>query len=390
MQRESVFVGWWVAALVACGGSDSNVAALGTEGDAVPGGEAGTSSVMSEVANPPSTAGAGDAPVDEGRSDEGAPSNVDVGMLEGTTPDAETTAPAGTEPEPPPASETPETPASETPAPETPETDPPSDTPRARCVGITDPNFDLDVERPRGDPAPRDAASPALFIVGDSTVKNHNVQQEGWGDLLGGCFDAARFQVINWAREGRSTRSFIEEGLWAKVLAQVLPGDFVMVQFGHNDQSTLDTRGTIPGTGEDVQSVVNSTSGVASDVHTYGYYLRQYARDARAASAHLIFVTPVPRNYWTSETLMNNTVMAGYVGWMQEVALSEQLPSIDLNAAIVDLYTSMGKTAVSAYFTSGDNTHTNVLGATESAQAVLAGVQALSDPTLAGFLLPLF
>jgi lysophospholipase L1-like esterase len=159
-----------------------------------------------------------------------------------------------------------------------------------------------------------------------------------------------------------------------------------MVQFGHNDQSPLDTRGTLPGTGEESQAVVSTTTGLSVDVHTYGYYLRQYARDASAKSAHLIYVTPVPRNYWTSETAMNNTVMAGYVDWMQEVAASEQLPLLDLNASIVSLYTSMGRTAVSAYFTSGDNTHTNLLGATRSAEAVLDGVRTLAGSDLQSFL----
>jgi lysophospholipase L1-like esterase len=260
--------------------------------------------------------------------------------------------------------------------------------PAGECVGVSDPNFDLDVERPRGDPPARDAARRALFIVGDSTVKNHNIQQEGWGDLLDRCFDDTSFQLINWAREGRSTRSFIEEGLWAKVLGQMRAGDYVMVQFGHNDQSTLDTRGTIPGAGEEVQTVVNTTTGLSGDVHTYGFYLREYARDVRAKAGNLIFVTPVPRNYWTSETVMNNTVMAGYVGWMKEVAASEQAPLLDLNTSVVNAYTALGRTATSAFFTSGDNTHTNLLGASRIAQAVLVGVRELPGSDLANLLRP--
>jgi rhamnogalacturonan acetylesterase len=254
------------------------------------------------------------------------------------------------------------------------------------CIGVSDPNFNLDVERPRADPPARQAALPALFLVGDSTVKNHNVQQEGWGDLLDACFDGSRLQIINWAREGRSTRSFIEDGIWTKVLAQLTPNDYVMVQFGHNDQSTTDTRGTLPGTGEESQAVVSTTTMLSVDVHTYGFYLRQYADDVRPTGAHLIYVTPVPRNYWTSETVMNNSQMAQYVGWMKEVAASEQLPLLDLNSAVVDIYTALGRTATSAFFTSGDNTHTNVLGASRVAGAVLAGVSTLTGSDLAQFL----
>jgi rhamnogalacturonan acetylesterase len=254
------------------------------------------------------------------------------------------------------------------------------------CIGVSDPNFNLDVERPRGDPPARNAALPALFLVGDSTVKNHNVQQEGWGDLLDSCFDGSRMQVINWAREGRSTRSFIEDGIWAKVLSQLTPADYVMVQFGHNDQSTLDTRGTLPGTGEEFQAVVSSTTMLSVDVHSYGFYLRQYADDIRPTGAHLIYVTPVPRNYWTSETVMNNSQMAQYVGWMKDVAESEQLPLLDLNTAVVDIYTALGRTAASAFFTSGDNTHTNLMGASRVAGAVLDAVGTLRGSDLAQFL----
>jgi len=254
------------------------------------------------------------------------------------------------------------------------------------CIGVSDPSFNLDVERPRGDPPARNAALPALFLVGDSTVKNHNVQQEGWGDLLDACFDGSRLQIINWAREGRSTRSFIEDGIWAKVLAQLTPADYVMVQFGHNDQSTTDTRGTLPGTGEEFQAVVSTTTMLSVDVHTYGFYLQKYAADVRPTGAHLIYVTPVPRNYWTSETVMNNSQMAQYVGWMKEVATSAQLPLLDLNTAVVDAYTALGRTATNAFFTSGDNTHTNVLGASRVAGAVLAGVRTLAGSDLRQFL----
>jgi len=100
-----------------------------------------------------------------------------------------------------------------------------------------------------------------------------------------------------------------------------------------------------------------------------------------------MYVTPVPRNYWSNETVMNNTVMADYVAWMKEVAANEQLPVLDLNGAIVSLYTGMGRTATSAYFTSGDNTHTNVLGATRSAEAVLGALGGLSGSDLGSFLL---
>ena len=115
------------------------------------------------------------------------------------------------------------------------------------------------VSEPRTDPV-RDPARRAVFVVGDSTVKNHG-PGEGWGDYLTPYFDGRRIQVLNWAMGGRSSRSFIEEGRWQRVLAQLQPDDFVLIQFGHNDQRELTTdRGTIPEIGEASQEVLNETT----------------------------------------------------------------------------------------------------------------------------------
>ena len=79
---------------------------------------------------------------------------------------------------------------------------------------------------------------PVLYIVGDSTVHNpqKKLNQCGWGDVIDAGFDLSKIEVKNVARGGRSSRSFIEEGLWEKeVLNHLKSGDFVFVQFGHND-----------------------------------------------------------------------------------------------------------------------------------------------------------
>ena len=245
------------------------------------------------------------------------------------------------------------------------------------CVGIDDPDFDLDVERDRVDPPFRDPDLPALFIVGDSTVRNRNVQQVGWGDLVGSCFDQSELQVANWAREGRSARSFIEESLWRVILLQLQAGDYVLVQFAHNDQSPVTTRGSLPGVGDETQLVVNADTGLEGEVRTYGSYLRQYAEDVAAAGAQLVFVTPVPRNYWLSETETDNSVMAQYVEWMQQVAEEEGVPVIDLNGALIDRYTELGRATVRFFFTSGDDTHTNLVGASWAASFATQGLQDL-------------
>src|SRR5213593_1447638 len=86
---------------------------------------------------------------------------------------------------------------------------------------------------------PAAAQPPTLFIIGDSTVNNGTKGQQGWGTPLAGLFDPARIKVENRARGGRSSRTFLTEGLWDRVVASLKPGDFVLMQFGHNDGGPL-------------------------------------------------------------------------------------------------------------------------------------------------------
>src|SRR4051794_13793202 len=96
---------------------------------------------------------------------------------------------------------------------------------------------------------------PVLYIIGDSTVKNGSGTGAdklwGWGSFLAEYFDTTRIDVQNHAIGGRSSRTFITDGRWDKILGTLKAGDFVIMQFGHNDGSPLDdtarARGTIKG-----------------------------------------------------------------------------------------------------------------------------------------------
>src|SRR5215471_12196581 len=85
---------------------------------------------------------------------------------------------------------------------------------------------------------------PTLYLIGDSTVRNERGDgangQWGWGDLLDRYFDLDRIDVVNRALGGRSSRTFVTGGQWGQVLAALKPGDFVLMQFGHNDAGPLD------------------------------------------------------------------------------------------------------------------------------------------------------
>src|SRR5690349_17881173 len=88
-------------------------------------------------------------------------------------------------------------------------------------------------------PAPRDAALPTLFHIGDSTVRNGSGAgangEWGWGDLTAAYLDTTRINVVNCALGGRSSRTFLTGGNWDRVLPNLKPGDVVLMQFGHND-----------------------------------------------------------------------------------------------------------------------------------------------------------
>jgi lysophospholipase L1-like esterase len=92
---------------------------------------------------------------------------------------------------------------------------------------------------------------PTLWIIGDSTVKNSADGQLGWGDPIKDFFDVTRIRVENRARGGRSSRTFQTEGLWDQVVAELKPGDYVLMQFGHNDGGPINdesrARGSLPG-----------------------------------------------------------------------------------------------------------------------------------------------
>src|SRR5262245_63098094 len=87
--------------------------------------------------------------------------------------------------------------------------------------------------------ARENAKTPTLFLIGYSTMRNGAGdganKQWGWGEPIAAYFDLAKITVLNRARGGRSSRTFLTEGLWDQVLSAMRPGDFVLIQFGHND-----------------------------------------------------------------------------------------------------------------------------------------------------------
>jgi rhamnogalacturonan acetylesterase len=233
---------------------------------------------------------------------------------------------------------------------------------------------------------------PTLFLIGDSTVKNGSGNGDrgmwGWGQVLAPRFDATKIRVENRAIGGRSSRTFFTEGRWDEVFDNLKPGDFVLIQFGHNDGAPLfegdRPRGSIPGNGDETEDGVVALTGKPETVHTYGWYLRRFIADAKAKGATPIVLSHVPRDVWRSGRVVradNN-----YGRWAAEAARQGGAPFVDLNEIVAAHYERAGEKAVRRdYFTTADHTHTSRAGAELNAECVVEGIR-IATPDLAALL----
>lgn len=245
---------------------------------------------------------------------------------------------------------------------------------------------------PAASPSVSDPKLPTLFIIGDSTVKNGSGKGDGglwgWGHPIAAYFDKTRINVENRALGGRSSRTFQVEGLWDKVLAGMKPGDFVMMQFGHNDGGPLNTgraRASLKGNGEETQEVEMQATGKKEVIHTYGWYMRKYVADAKAKGATAIVLSPIPRNMWTDGKV--NRAAKDYGKWAAEAAKDGGAFVIDINEIIAKRYEIEGPQKVQElYFTTADHTHTTIAGAKLNAECVIEGLKELKDCPLLKYL----
>jgi lysophospholipase L1-like esterase len=222
---------------------------------------------------------------------------------------------------------------------------------------------------------------PTLFIVGDSTANNNANGAEGWGDPFITQFDATKINVLNRARGGRSSRTFVTEGLWDKVLADMKPGDFVLIQFGHNDGGAVNdasrARGSLPGLGEETQEIDNLVTKQHEVVHTYGWYMRKMIADTKAKRATPIVLSLTVRNIWKDGKVERGS---GHFGeWAAEIAKSQHVLFIDVTRIIADRYESLGEEKVKELF-GPDHTHTSPAGAELNATLIVEGIKALKSP----------
>lgn len=210
---------------------------------------------------------------------------------------------------------------------------------------------------------------PTLFVIGDSTVKNGRGDgsngQWGWGSFIAEHLDTSAIRVENRALGGTSSRTFYNNPkLWQQVLDQVKPGDYVIMQFGHNDSSpivdTLRARGTIKGNGDTYQEVNNPLLKQKEMVYSYGFYLRRFVKNVKDKGATAIICSPIPRNAWEGDQVRRSD----YAVWAQEAAVQSSAFFIPLQDLVIAQYEKEGRVLVAEkYFGAKDATHTIKAGA---------------------------
>lgn len=218
-----------------------------------------------------------------------------------------------------------------------------------------------------------------LWLIGDSTVNNNVNGGVGWGNELSVHFDFTYpgFDVINRALAGRSSRTFWRDQFQSRVVdfptsfgSDWGAGDYLLMQFGHNDGGTPTETNTasLPGIGEETVVVGSET------VHTFGWYLRQYIQEARNVGAIPIIASRVPRAGDTNE------MPSDYALWSQQVAQNEGVDFINLYTMVTGEYNDLravnsgNPNYIRETYFGPDATHTNELGAQLNADFVAQGI----------------
>ena len=233
------------------------------------------------------------------------------------------------------------------------------------------------------DPFPLQAQHPALFLVGDSIVRTGTGNGErgpwGWGAELIPMFDPAKIHVYNLGLGGRSSRGYREEGAWAKVMDRLEPGDWVILQFGHNDAKNSENypdRTTLAGNGDETGQIESPVTHKPESIHSYGWYMRQYVQDAQNRGAQVIICSPPPRNLWKDGKVVRG--LDGYAEWAQEAAKQSGASFVDLNTLTADKYDALGEQAAKPLF--NDFQHSRKAGAKLNAESVATGIARLRIP----------
>ena len=236
-------------------------------------------------------------------------------------------------------------------------------------------------------PAPAPAAIPTLFIAGDSTAAVNSATQKGWGIGFQDYFDPAKLKIVNRAVSGLSSRTFITGGSWQRIISAVQPNDYVIIQFGHNDNGPVDSfrfRGTMASLGDETQEAHNAQNQPET-VHTFGWYMKSMIKDVLDKGANPIVVSMTVRGEWVpTPPTADSKIERGFGDYAKlavDLGKQQGVRTFDLTNFVADQYQQMGPEKVKALFPA-DTTHTNRDGADINAHAVISGIKALHEYAL--------
>ena len=198
-----------------------------------------------------------------------------------------------------------------------------------------------------------DSTPVKIAVIGDSTVCEYpqDSPSRGWGHFIGEYFQE-NVKIVNLAASGRSTKTFIGEGRWAKTLAE--QPQFILIQFGHNDSHAKDHP---------------EATDAATD---YRDYLRRYVSEARAINAVPVFVTPMQRRNYKPDGSLDD-ILLPYADAMKAVGAELHVPVVDLHEMSGALYLQLGpEKSLELANKPGDATHFGEKGARAMAELVMS------------------
>jgi lysophospholipase L1-like esterase len=236
-------------------------------------------------------------------------------------------------------------------------------------------------------PVPANPGLPTLWLIGDSTVRNGTTGDNGptgewgWGAPITAFFDLGKINVVNRAFGGTSSRTFYNGFFWKNLQPQIKKGDFVIMQFGANDNGGAKGKGALSGIGDDTQ--MNGTE----TVHSFGWYMKQFVAETKTLGATPIICSLTPRKNWLPDGKFkrDNTTHAA---WAEQVAKATNTPFVPLYDLIASKYEELGVAKVDLLYVPSpkEKLHTGWDGAVINAECVISGLKALSDDPLAQYL----
>ena len=249
----------------------------------------------------------------------------------------------------------------------------------AACEGLALKEYLLPLELPK-EKFVREKGKPVVFFTGDSTVKNEDKDDNsmwGWGSVAHTVFNTKRCTLVNAAMAGRSARTFMEEGRWEKVYNSIEPGDYVLIQFGHNDMGDIaggKARADIRGVRDSSHVYRLAKDRTYKVVYSYGWYLRKFVDDVREKGGNPVIVSMTPRNDWPGGKMERRP--GSCATWAKEVAEELGVPFVDMHNLTADyLDRKAGSKEAAAKYYKRDHTHTSRLGAELNAKMFRKGIK---------------